>query len=207
MHRPDAVPERNRRPWTDFMTGDRSTFVAYHPGADAFVARPTPKLSSPDRPVRGGGVESAARESQRKRYRDLDGEVAALAEADANPFRLPTPQSRFPGSLGLPPVLPVPPLHPPVSGGSRDESAPCHVMSARADVGAVPGLPLALGASADRALQVDGPLPTLAAWYLSRREEARRLGAERESYASDLRRLQQEIFTLREASVGQSSAH
>ena len=86
MHRADAVPERNRRPWTYLTTGDRSTFPAYHPGADAFVARPTPKLSSPDRPVRGGGVGSAAQESQRKRHRDFDGEVAALAEAGTNLF-------------------------------------------------------------------------------------------------------------------------
>ena len=60
MHHADAVLERNRRPCTYFMTGDRSTFLAYYPGADAFVARSTPKLSSSDRPVRGGGVGSAA---------------------------------------------------------------------------------------------------------------------------------------------------
>ena len=206
MHRADAVPERNRRPWKDFTTGDRSTFLAYHPRADAFVACPTTKLSSPDRPGRGGGVGSAARESQRKRYRDFDGEVAALAEAGTNPFRLPTPHSCVPDSLAPPSVLPVPPLHPTAGGGSRDESAARHVMSAQADVGALPGLARALGASADRPWQVGGFLRTLAAWYLSRSEEARRLGAERESYASAVRRLQHEVGTLREAAVGQASA-
>ena len=103
-------------------------------------------------------------------------------------------------------MLPVPSLHPPASGGSWDESAARHVMSAGADVGAMPGLVRALGASADRPWQVGGLLWTLAAWYLSRSEKVRRLVAERESYVSDLRRLQHELGTLREASVGQASA-
>lgn len=206
MHRADAVPERNRRPWTDFTTGDRSTFPAYHPGADTFVARPTPKLSSPDRPVRGGGVGSAALESQRKRYRDLDGEVAALAEAGTNPFRLPTMRSGSHGSLESPSVLPVPALHPPTGVGLRNESATHHIMSARADIRAVPGLARALGASADRLSPVGGLLRTLASWHLSRGEEARRLGAARKSLALDLRRLQHEVGILRDASGEQASA-
>ena len=60
-------------------------------------------------------------------------------------------------------MLLVPPLYPPASGGSLDEYAARHVMSARSDVGDVPGLARALGASADRPWQVGGLLRTLAA--------------------------------------------
>lgn len=87
-----------------------------------------------------------------------------------------------------------------------DESSTRGLMSARADCRAVPGLSRALRTSADRPSQVIGLLRTLATWYLSRSNEARRLSAECGSYASKFCRLQHERETLREASVGQANA-
>lgn len=132
-------------------------------GGRRLVARLTPKVPSLGRPVRGGGVGFATRESQRKRYRDLDSEAAALADKGTNPLQLRTVRNGVNGSLELPSVLSVPLFHPPESGGSRDESATRHLMLARADFRAVPGLAWALGASTDRPWQVSGLLRALAA--------------------------------------------
>ena len=206
MHRADEMLECHRRPWTDFTTGDRSIYLTYELETDAFVALSLPTARSPSRSVRGGGVGSTAREWQRKRHRDLDGEAAAVEGTSTGPFRPPTASYSLYGSLAGPSVLPVPSLHPPAGEDLLQGSASRRIMSERADVRAVPGLDQALGTSADRPWQIGGLLRTLASWYLLRSDEARHLGTEHESYASELRRSKHEVETLRLSSAELANA-
>ena len=84
MHRANEVGDRHLRYWSDFATGEQSSFLAYDRRGDAFVARSTAVGTSSGGPSGGGGVGSASREARKKRYRDLNSEPAAYQFARAN---------------------------------------------------------------------------------------------------------------------------
>ena len=71
---------------------------------------------------------------------------------------------------------------------------------------AIPGLARALGNSSRRVRKVGGLLSTVAKWYLTRSDEARRINAEREVHATDLRRAQGDLANFRESFRRQSQA-
>ena len=162
MHQANEVGDRHLRYWSEFATGDQSSFLAYDRRGDAFVARSTGVGPSSGRPWGEGGVGSASREARKKRYWDLDNEPAAYQFARVNQSPGPT----FGGS-GLYPtaclaVPPVPPLNVIPPREALQVVSVRHGTLERDDIRAVPVVSDAVGQSADRSWQVDGLLSTLA---------------------------------------------
>ena len=201
MHHAVAVPERNRRPWTDYTTGTRSLFLAYDFQGDAFMARLNPPAAGYWRSK--GGVGSAVREARRKRYRDLDGEPPAIVLAGVNAVQdLPHVDHHSVAGSTLPPF----PSLGSVGHSGAPRSAALNLDVACDELTAIPRLSRALGSLIDRSRTVEGLLRTLTSWYLERSSEAPRLGAERQAFAlereslsAQLRRAQGELEAPRKA--------
>ena len=197
MHCSLDVEVWHYRPWTDYTTNVRSTFMAYDRRADAFVARPHPSAGNTSRG--GAGVGLAARETLRKRYRDLDGKRSAPLLVRANPFRAPPAFDESQGVAVGSPTPSLPPLN--IPGGASFQ----HFTFTREEIRAVPDLVQALGILVDQTWLVISLPSTLSGCYLARSVEARRLGAERAAFSSQLRHLQSEVGDLRESSGRQES--
>ena len=101
------------------------------------------------------------------------------------------------------------PAVPPLSLAGQDPlppSATPQLVLSPGDVSAILGLARALGNSSRRVWKVGGLLSTPANWYLTRSDEARRIKAEREVHATDLRRAQGDLANFRESFRRQSEA-
>ena len=205
LRRAGEVGEHIHRPWTDFSTGERSVFVLYDFRGNGFLARST---ATPLRPRSAGlrsGVGSAARSARRKRYRDPDAKSPVPFSVGSNPFRVVTPHdaeiiSR--GTRAPSDPLPVPPLRP-VEGGPSSGSLVDHILTP-GELGSLPDLLRALGASSDRAWSVGTLLSTMVRWYFARSDEAQRLRNERDSYAAEYHRVRRHVETLRADSLRSS---
>ena len=203
MHRTCQVPERTQRPWTDYTTGERSAFLLYDMRIDAFAAKPASPPPSPITTGRGAGVGSVRREAQRKRHREGDSDVLAFATSRITNFQSPETSGVPPQfSSGVPAV-------PPLNLAGQDPLTPSampQLVLWPGDVLEIPGLARALGNSSRRVWEVGGLLSTLANRYLTRSDEARRINAEREVHATDLRRAQGDLANFRESFRRQSEA-
>ena len=108
--------------------------------------------------------------------------------------------------LQFAPAVPaVPPLHLAREDPLPTSATPQLVLSPE-DVVAILGLARALGYSSHRVWKVGWLLSTFANWYLTRSDEARRINAEREVHATDLRRAQGNLANFRESFRRQSEA-
>ena len=203
MHRACQVPERARRSWTDYTTGEQSPFLLYDMRIDAFAAKPTSPPPLPITAERGAGVGSVRRESQRKRHREGDSDAPAFVTSQITNFQSPeTSGVPLQFASGVPAV-------PPLNLAGQDPlppSATPQLVLSPEDVLAIPGLARALGTSSHRVWKVGGLLSTLANWYLTRSDEARRINAEREVHETDLRRAQGDLANFRESFRRQSEA-
>ena len=206
MHRACQVPERTRHSWTDYTTGEQSAFLLYDMRIDAFAAKPTSPPPSPITTGRGASVGSVRREAQRKRHREGDSDAPTLAtRRDAQPTNFQPPETSGVPLQFASGVPAVPPLHLAGQDSLPPFATPQLVLSPE-DVAAIPGLARALDNSSHRVWKVGGLLSTLANWYLTRSDEARRINAEREVHATDLRRAQGDLANFRESFRRQSEA-
>ena len=199
MHRACDVEDRHLHYWTDFTTGINSSFLAYDPRGDTFVARLVVVTPSPRRSGVVGRVGSAPRSSRKKRYRDLDSEPAPYGLAGAIPAHEAPAAMGVHGSPASPSVPPVPPLHTTPTYAPTDGTPVRRMTVERSDIRAIPMLIRALGDEGDHSWQVECILSTLASCYLPRSEEACRIEADRASDTSELSRVQTELTALRES--------
>ena len=206
MHRASDASTGVHRLWTDFTFGERVVFLPYDARSDSFVAC---SGSSPKRfscAEARGGVGSEARETRRKQHRDLDAVSPTPAFVGSNPFQPTAPAAPVEAPNPTPTVPPIPPMDPVVLKETPEPEVR-YLQVSPSEVSAIPELSRALGSWRDRPWAVGELLTTLSTWFLTRNEDARRRGGERDRLASELQRVQEELRRSREDSLHRVNAY
>ena len=160
MHRASDASTGAHRLWTDFTFGERAAFLPYDARSDSFVAcsgSGPPRFSWAEA---RGGVRSEARETRRKRYRELDAVSPTPAFVGSNPFQLAAPAASVEAPNPTPTVPPIPPMDPVVLKETPEPEVR-YLQVSPSEVAAIPELSQALGSSRDRPLAVGGIVDNL----------------------------------------------
>ena len=192
MQRASGAGKGTQRLWAYFTSGQRAVFLPYDARSDTFVA--CSESGPPRFPCAEalGEVGSAARETMRKRYRDLDVVIRTPVLVGSNPLQAAASVAPIVASQLIPAVPPIPPMEP-VELEATPDSEVRYLQVSPGEVAVIPELSRALGNSRAHSWAVGELLKTLSTWFLTQTEDALRRGGERNGLVSELQRVQDEL--------------
>ena len=125
--------------WTDMTLGQRSAFLSYYAGSDTLVACEESKTPRFPGMEALGGVVSAARETRRKLYRDLDSVSPTPVLVGSTPFQAAASVAPVVAPKPVPTVPPIPPMEPVVLEATP-LSEVCYLQVSPGEVAGIPEL-------------------------------------------------------------------
>ena len=124
----------------------------------------------------------------------------------SNPFQAAGPVAPVVAPNPIPTVPLIPPMEPVVLDATLDLDVR-YLQVSPVEFTDIPELSRALGKSKYRSWAVGELLTTLWAWFLTRTEDARHRGGERDRLAPELQRVQEDFFRSREDSLSRVDAY